>query len=286
MTFALLYALAARIMPLIPPSVGYALCSVFGAIAGPWLPAWHNIQRNLLIVMPDASAAERARAGRRVVISIAKNYFDLFRFPGLTHQQRAASVVFTGAEHVERALADGRGVLVVSAHTGNYSAVVPLAALRFDVEVLLIVEHLADPRVQDVVNSMRRTAQVNVVELGPAAGRAVLRALRNNQIVVLGADRALAEQQITVDFFGRPTPIPSGPAALALRFGAPVVPGHPMRRSDNRAWVHLDPPIQFDRSGDSRRDLHDAAQKIAYHMQAYILRDPSQWTIAQAMWDD
>lgn len=283
MNRATLLAALARIVPLVPPRAGYAMCDILGATIGPRLPAYRNVRRNLQVLMPHAGTREQDHVARRVLIGIAKNYYDLFRFPTIAptiFQQ----IEFKHPERVTQALHEKRGVIVVAPHCGNYSSIVPVALQRFEARALLVVEQMRDPRVHDLMNRMRRFGRLEIVPLSRTVGRTIMRALHENMIVVLGADRAIADNALTVDFFGQPTPFPSGPATLALRTGAPLLPTLVQRLPDNRAAIAFDPPLSITRSGSLQHDVHDVTQKIAYHMQAYIERDPSQWMVAEDVW--
>lgn len=284
LSIASLYKAAANILPHIPPGVAYPLCALAGGVFGPGLPAWRAILANLAVVVPQWTPAERERAARRAIADMIKNYYDLFRNPWLPVAALARDIVLEGAEHIDRALEGEHGVILVAPHTGTYSTVVPIALQRFQADGLLVVEQLDDPDVHEIVNRLRRVPRLEIVPLGPAAGRAALRALRANHIVALGGDRAIAANTEAAMFFGRPTPIPSGPATLALRTGAPIVPAEIRRRSDNRSWVRFGPPLEWTPSGDRQRDVRDVTQKIAYHMQEFIRRSPSQWMVAEQVW--
>jgi KDO2-lipid IV(A) lauroyltransferase len=218
------------------------------------------------------------------MIGICKNYFDLFRFHTLSREQLLDHTVSEGDEHVERALARGRGLIMIAPHAGNYSVIFAPMIQRFNTRVLLVVEQMSDPHVHEVMNSLRRTAGVDIEPLGPHVGRTVLRALRQNHIVLLAGDRAIGENAQIVQFFGQPTPIPNGPATLALRTGAPLLTAYTQRMKDNRSYVRFDPPLLFERSASLQNDICDATQKIAYIMQAYIRRDPGQWLVAENVW--
>lgn len=284
MQLASLLAIAARIVPHVPPRLGYALCEQLGAAVGPRVPAWTTVLNNLGVIMPGASQAQREIAARGVMIGMFKNYFDLFRFPSLSPQELARTAIMEGEQHVERALAQGKGSIVVAPHCGNYTIVFTAIIRHFNTSALLIVEQIRDPRVHRIMNRMRDMPGIEIEPLGPNAGRAIIRALRQNKIVMLGGDRAIAENNLTVSFFGRPTPIPSGPATLALRTGAPLITAFTNRLPDNRSWARFDPPLRIERSGSLQNDVCDVTQKIAYIMQAYIRRDPAQWLVADPVW--
>lgn len=286
-SLAPLYRAVALIAPRVPPSLGYRACEAAGAaVAGPWLPAYHAIRANLRVVIPEADDAQRSVMARRVIQGILKNYFDLFRYHTLSQAALLATTVAHGVGNIERALAQGRGLLVVAPHIGSYTIVFAPMIRHFNTRALLVVERMVDPTIHAIVNRVRALPGVDVEPLGPNAGRAVLRALRRNHIVVLGGDRAISENTIPVRFFGRATPLPSGPATLALRTGAPLLTGFSPRLPDDRTLAIFDPPLVIDRSDCSQAAVRDVTQKIAYSMEAYIRRDPSQWLVAERVWPD
>lgn len=281
---AAILALGARVVPRIPPWLGYPLCVVLGATVGPRLPAWRHVRANLRVTMAEAHEHERERAARRVMIHYFKNYFDLLRFHTLSLAELRAMTAFVGGEHLRAALAQGRGVLLVAPHCGNYTIIASAALRHVEAEALLVVEQLPDPRLHRLMNQVRETPGLEIAPLGPTIGRTVLRALRHGKIVILGGDRAIAENALEVAVFGRPTPIPSGPATLALRTGAPLLTGFTQRLPNNRQVAYFAPPMQFTRSGNDEQDIRDATQKIAYSMEAYIRHDPSQWIVGEEVW--
>jgi lauroyl/myristoyl acyltransferase len=281
-----LYSAAPRIIPYVPSRLGYTLCDLLGALVGPRLPIWSNVLGNLSVLMPNTSLAQRQAAGRRVMMRYFKNYFDLFRFPSLSSEALRQTTVVGGAEHVHHSLEGGRGLIVVAPHCGNYTAIVGPLAQKLDVQALLVVEQMVDPQIHSIINRMRQMRGVDIQPLGPTIGRSILHALRRNHVVVLGADRPIAERTVTVDFFGRPSPLPSGPAALALRTGVPVVAVLMGRLPDNRSWARFDPPFKFDQTGDLEQDVYNATQQIAKRMEAFIRHDPSQWMISERVWPE
>lgn len=281
------YRALAVLAPHLPAALGFRVAEALGALlAQPWFPPYRAVLDNLRVVMPEADRAHRQLVARRVLQGICLNYYDLFRWPHLADEQLRAAATAQGLEHVHSALARGRGVVVVAPHCGPYTIVFGALIRQFDTQALLVVERIADPQIHAAVNRMRRMPGIEVEPLGPQAGRAVVRALRRNQIVILGGDRAIGENNVVVRFFGRPTPLPSGPATLALRTGAPLVTGCVRRLPDRRAWACFDPPLAIDRGAPAPTAVRDVTQKIAYIMEAYIRRDPAQWLVAQRVWPD
>jgi len=284
--FASLLNVATRVVPYVPPHLGYSLCTLLGALAAPRLPRWHNVLTNLSVTLPNVSQAERAAAARRVTIGLFKNYYDLLRFHSLSPQALQRTAITRDWEHPARALTQGRGLLIVAPHCGPYTIAFAPIAQRIATRVLVVVEQLPNARMHGLMNRLRQLPQVDIEPLGPTIARTVLRALRQNHAVILGGDRAIAEASAVVAFFGRPTPMPSGPATLALRTGVPLLTSFMQRLPDNRTLVHFDPPLAFERTGDLQADVRAATAQIAAIMETYVRHDPSQWLVAERVWNN
>ena len=126
---------------------------------------------------------------------------------------------------------------------------------------------------------------MTVVPTGPKAGPAVLAALRANQIVCLLCDRDIERHGVAVDFFGEQTTLPAGPATLALRTGAPILPvGCYFTPRTNGHHALVRPPLPLTRLGGLREDVARITQLLAYELEFLIRRSPEQWHLFQPNW--
>jgi KDO2-lipid IV(A) lauroyltransferase len=125
---------------------------------------------------------------------------------------------------------------------------------------------------------------MTVVPLGPEAGSAVLRALKENQVLGLVCDRDILGTGVEVEFFGEKTTLPSGPATLAIRTGAPLLPTavYFEGRRGHRGVVR--PPLTIDRTGKLRDDVVRVTQLLAYELEDLIRAAPDQWHLLQPNW--
>ncbi len=137
-----------------------------------------------------------------------------------------------GLEHMRGALEEGRGVMFVTAHCGNWellSARLPVAG----VPLISVVRELDDSRVDHLVTTSRTRFGTEIFPRGPAAGRNIARALAKNKVCGLLIDQDIRDVPgVFVPFFGRPAWTPSGAAMLAIRRGCPMIPGFIHRRPD------------------------------------------------------
>ena len=192
---------------------------------------------------------------------------------------RLRELPIEGIEHLETALARGRGVLVLSAHLGGFTAIpIRLGALH---PTRLVANRPDDGRTAAWLDEVRARTGFGTVPARPAraATRAALATLREGHILVLLAD-GFKSGGVGVRFLGHPASVPRGPATLALRAGAAVVPVFALRDDEDGLRLRVEPEIPIERSGDTTSDVANATARIAAAMEAQVLRTPEQWNWA------
>lgn len=228
-----------------------------------------------------APAALR-RAVQRAFDSYARYWVEAFRLPSMSPVALDAGMSHEGFEHVRAALDGGKGVIAVIPHLGCWDYAGAWVATQ-GVPITVIVEPLEPPEVFDWFADFRRSLGMTVVPLGPAAATASIRALRNNELLCLLADRDIGGSGVEVSFFGETTTLAPGPATLALRTGAPLLPVAAYYRGSMHHGV-VRPPIPLERCGGLRDDVARVTQLIADELEALIRAAPEQWHLMQPNW--
>ncbi|GAC1563507.1 MAG: hypothetical protein NVS2B7_37450 [Herpetosiphon sp.] len=272
-----------RTLPHVSPSIGYPLCDMLARTA-PFLPAWPVVLSNLGHVLPAAPTFQLHRSALQVFRNLFKNYYDLLRSASLTADDLVTMYHIEGLSNGRRALDEGRGVLVCTLHTGNFSLAFEPVARALQTEILLVVEQLSNPAVYNIVNMLRQRQDVTVLPSDRNIGRHVLRMLGRGGAVILAQDRLVNRQSVRVPFFGQFADLPRGPATLALHTGAPILPVWVSRQPDNSSRVVIDPPLV----AVTRQGHPEAVQwmtaALARVLEAYIRADPSQWILTNSVW--
>jgi KDO2-lipid IV(A) lauroyltransferase len=213
----------------------------------------------------------------------ALNYWDTFDIPHVTHAQLLRLGTVHGVEHIANASAGGHGVVMVSAHLGSVAFVGQvLPALGYPASGLL--EPLDPPELYDYIAAKRRALGVNLLPLGPSALREMLLALRRNEVLALVADRDVTGTGPIVPFFDAPTHFPDGPAALAVRTGAPILSAMCARLRDGRFEAWVEPLDSVPLTGDTRADVLALTRAVARRLQYHVASHPEQWTVFQRRW--
>jgi len=148
------------------------------------------------------------------------------------------------------------------------------------------VEAIEPPELFEWFVELRSKLGMNVIALGPSAGREVIAALKRNDVVCLLCDRDIQRSGIEVEFFGEPTTLPGGPATLALRTGAALLPTavYFTDRTDGHFGV-VRPPIATERGDEGLRvDVERVTQALTVELEHLIRRAPQQWHMFQPNW--
>jgi lauroyl/myristoyl acyltransferase len=281
------YRAAALIAQTVPAAFGASLASGVGRALRFAMPGRrHMAERHLR----RASGGELQGHALRAAVagtfdSYARYWLEMFRLP---HEARGgdldAHFEVEGYEHVEAGLAAGRGVILALPHLGGWEYAGAWATQVKGQRLLVVVEPVEPPELFAWFVEVRAAMGMEVVALGPKAAGASLRALRDNQLLALVCDRDLRGDGVEVDFFDELTTMPAGPATLALRTGAVIVPVAVYFRSRGGHHAVVRPPLDTTRRGSVRDDVVRITQALAAEFEGLISAQPQQWHLLQPNW--
>lgn len=241
------------------------------------------IERHLRRADPTLRGAALRRAVHEAFESYARYWVESFRLPQLNATEVDAAFAYQGFGYIEEGLAQGNGVIIALPHLGGWEWAGRWIADR-GIPITVVVEELRPRELFEWFVSFRRSLGMNVVPLGPEAGSAVLKALRNNELVCLLSDRDLGGGGVEVEFFGERTKLPAGPATLSLRTGAPILPTGVYFQGRRNHFALVEPPLVIERTGKLRKDVQVMTQALACSLESLIKRAPSQWHLFQPNW--
>ncbi|HEV3226538.1 MAG TPA: phosphatidylinositol mannoside acyltransferase [Acidimicrobiales bacterium] len=243
-----------------------------------------QVERNLRRIHGSGlRGLELRRAVDATFESYARYWAESFRLPGTSPAVLDAGMSYRGLGHLDDGLARGKGVILALPHLGGWEwAGFWVAAVRHD-PITVVVEALDPPELFEWFVGLRRSFGMNIVALGPDAAAQVARALKANHIVCLLCDRDIGGSGIEVDFFGERTTLPAGPATLALRSGAPLLPTAAYFQGRGHLGVCRS-PVPTERTGRLRDDVARVTQLLAHELEALIRVAPEQWHLMQPNW--
>ena len=232
---------------------------------------------------PGTPPAERRALYVEMCRQQALNAMDLLRYAGGREAELSARLQVHGLEHVQAALARGKGVLILTAHYGNYALLALLAPKLFGYPLAIIAKPLKNRALNALWWELQQQGGVTGI---PAhnAYRASVRALRRNGLVGFMLDQNRpAGQGVFVDFFGRPASTTPGLAIMAAHTGAPVVPVFIRRMPDGRQMVEVQPPLEppADHDPETVQTFTATCTKI---IEDEIRKHPEQWLWLHKRW--
>ena len=275
-------SLAARMMP---GFVAQATASSLGFGVSFASPARRKmIERHLRRVNPGLKGAAMRVAVQQAFDSYARYYMESFRLPALSKKAVARNFTVDSFHHVTDALEQGKGCIFALPHMGGWEWAGRWMTDR-GFKMTVVVEALEPPELFEWFSNLRQELGMTVIPTGAGAGAAVVKALKDNEIVCLLSDRDIERHGVDVEFFGERTTLPAGPATLGLRIGTPVLPvGVYYNQLDNGHHAIVRPPLPMTRLGGLREDVARITQLLAYELEFLIRRAPEQWHLFQPNW--
>jgi len=281
----LAYRAGAEIARFVPEPIGGPLARGLAQVAPAVMTARRRqVERNLRRVYgPSFSGPELRRSVTATFDSYGRYFYELFRLPTYRPEWIEAHFRCRGLEHINTAIADGRGVVLALPHLGNWDFAGAWLALQ-GYTVTVVAEPVDPPELFEWFVETRAKLGMRVIPLSPQAGTDVLRAVHANEVVCLLADRDLTGDGIEVEFFGERTTLPGGPAMLTLRGGAPLLPAGCYFRANGRHETDILAPVSAERSGRIRGDLTRVTQDLAHRFEDLIRVAPTHWHLLQPNW--
>src|SRR5258708_38961038 len=207
----------------LPSSVRYGVARA-GGLAGYQLLG--RLRRQALenyagVLHQPESSAEVHRVAREAIVGYTKLLADFVLLPTLTPERVRRMVEWEGIEHIHQAREKGLGVIVVTPHFGNWD-IAAAATTAVGLPVTAVTEHYGTSDLNRRVVEARERIGIKVGPVGISAGKAVITALRRNDLVALVCDLPPSDgRAVKVRICGQQATVPAGPAGLALRPGRP-----------------------------------------------------------------
>jgi KDO2-lipid IV(A) lauroyltransferase len=217
--------------------------------------------------------------------SYGRYYAEALWARGRRVEELRAHTIVDGLEQITGAREEGRGVIYGLPHVGNWEAAAPVSG-DVKVPVVAVAENLPNRRITDWFTDMRADFGIEVVLAtgGTEVMRKLEAALAANKAVALLADRDLKRRGVEVVFFDEKTTLPPGPATLALRTGAPLLPVASYYDGNNGYRVVIRPAIPVPAEGTRSEKVQTMTQALALEMESLIRAAPRQWHLVQPNW--
>lgn len=239
---------------------------------------------NLRLALPELSAPERQRIIHKVFRNLGRLLGEITQFPRFTQQNISSVVIYEGLENYQAAVAQGRGVILLTGHIGAWELSVFAHSLN-GYPMSFLKRNVDNPLVERLADSYRlRSGNRSIDKKGSL--REVLKTLKSGGVVGILADlNTTREEGVFVNFFGVPACTTAGVATLALRTGAVVLPGYIVWDESARIHrLHFEKPVATISTGNQREDVLTNTQRYTKRLEDIIRRHPDQWLWIHRRW--
>jgi KDO2-lipid IV(A) lauroyltransferase len=288
-----LYALGAfraayLLSRILPRQLCQAIATVVGRTAYARIPSSRDALRGNLQRVTGLQSAELDALCSQNVSHFSRMLADYFFAAGRARTKTAELVdEWRGFENLEAARARGKGVILVTAHLGNWELGGNVIALE---GLPLTVITLDEPSTELTRwrDEHRQALGIRTITVGPGHDFAfveMIQTLRRNDLLAMLVDRPYAGTGAPVQFFGAPSEFSVGPARLWEHTDAALVPAFVLQKENGRYVSILDPMLSLTRSDDRVVDLAANTQIIATHFENIIRQHPDQWFNYVPIWN-
>ena len=228
---------------------------------------------------------EKNLLSKKVLQNLGKNWAEGFFCSGPLKKRSLGKISIEGIGNLDTALNEGKGVIAVSAHIGNYALIgTKLSMLGYN--FVTVVRDLKTKAGSIAYNKSRQLIELPSIPTFPEKQfyKNALKILRNNGALCLISDENKRHGGIFVNFFGRKASTAPGPAGLAARTGAKIIPVFMIRNSDESQKIIIEKEISWEKTGDSEKDIKNITAGFTAVIENYVRKYPDQWLWTNFRW--
>jgi lauroyl/myristoyl acyltransferase len=192
-------------------------------------------------------------------------------------------VAIFGVENLEAALAQGKGVIILSAHFGNWELIAPKLSLMH-YSVTAVMQPMPNKVFDSFFRQLRATTGTTIIDNNRGGIRQGMQTLRQNGLLLLLADQHPFTAAPEIEFLGHNTPIQTGPALLALATGATIIPTFCIREKRGYHRIVMEKPLDYIPEGDKAADVDRICRLYHQVYERYIKEHPDHWLWFHDRW--
>ena len=235
------------------------------------------VQANLSLAL-GAPIPERSPVVREVFRNFARYLVEFFS----VHRVPSPSLDVEGYDYLNAAHRRGRGVIILTAHFGNWEVgAVLIRRMGFPLSAVALPH--PDLRTNRLFDDQRRRCGIEIIPLGAEAMRRSVQRLREGHLLGVLGDQQFTSHGQPVTLCGRTVALPSGPALLSLRSSAPMVPTFLVREGVWKFRLCFEPPVWPEARDHGPSAVQRLTQEYASILQRYLQQFPSQWLLFQPL---
>ena len=268
---------------LLPHRAAMMIGAGLARLLWPFIPARRKrLAQTQIECCLHVSPAEAARIARESTLRFGPMLMEVLRFPVL-RRHIEDYVTITGALDMMRAaLAQGKGAIIATSHSGNWELMGGALALA-GLPIVGVAKRQSAAGMDRFINEYRALVGMHVTYRSSV--REMFRMIDQGWIIGLLSDQDPSRRDgVIVDFFGQETNAFTGAAAIARRCEVPIFPAFMHRRADGHHELTIEEPLYVEKTDDRAADVLRVTQDISAHIEAWIRRYPAEWFWLHDRW--
>ena len=238
---------------------------------------------NLALAFPGYSAKEIKKIALGSYKSLAITLMETLYIPYMKKEEMAGVLKCINLDLLTKKQNEKKGIILLSAHYGNWEFFVSSIALQINTPLYLLVKPQRNTYVTEFLNRARTRWNNKLIPLGTAV-RQVFKVLKENQIVAIAGDQRGNPEGTRIEFFGRMSSVYSGPAVFALRSGAAIIYSICVRQPDYSYRVELTEMPFDDLPEDENKKVEEICKRYIKFLEQVIRKNPEQWLWMHKRW--
>ncbi len=270
--------------------ISKCLVSVFGKTLGAFLyyadiSHRRTTKRNLKFIFPEWENENIKKISKRVFQNFGITIFEILQMIFLKKKNILSNIhIIRGENHLRSAIEGSNGVVVISAHIGNWETASLYIPCYFGHPITSVARKI-DSGIINKLALKARTRFGNSIIDKQGALPEMTRTVRSGNILALLIDQSTtASEGVEINFFGKKVTATPAAALVALRCKSPVIPAFCIRGDDNKLGIIFEPPVKITRTKDLRNDLITNTQAMNDVVEKIIKEYPDQWLWMHKRW--
>jgi len=248
------------------------------------IPHRRIVTRNLKFTYPEWADEEICKVSRRIFQNLGITILEILQMAFFSKEDFLRNIRIKGEEHLLNAVDGGKGVIIISAHLGNWEAASLFAPCYFGYPATVVARKIESGMINRWIFKLRTRFGNSIIDKEGALPE-MMQTLRDGKILALLIDQGTKiSEGVELTFFDKKVTVTPAAAMLALRCKSPVLPVFCIREEDQKLTIIIETPIQLVRTKDLRDDLRTNTQIMTDVIEKAIRKYPDQWLWLHKRW--
>lgn len=240
-------------------------------------------RHNLKMAFGDTKSDKEIR---RIIRDVFRNFsqtaVEFLSIPSLTYEKAEKLITPENRQRLDDCLKRNKGIVLIASHFGNWELMAAAGAIA-GYNISAVAKPMENSFWDKIINEVRESSGLRIIARDRSAF-AIVRRLKRNEVIGILADQNTRKQNVFVDFFGMKAATTPGPALLALKTGAALVPAFMLRNGRGSHRLIVEEPIELSPTGNTEADALALTQQYSSVLERYVREYPSQWLWLHRRW--